>query len=97
MSDDKQWGEVSQGAFLIITASITGLCLIAKIWMIRKVFDQDIDVNSVIIPSVLQIFAGFADSIYRSKKRRDLIAWNNFILWGAIIVIATILSLLPYR
>ncbi len=96
MSEGKQWGEVSQGTFLIITATATGLCLIAKIWIVRKVFDQDIDVNSVLIPSVLQLVATTADGIYRSKNRRDPIAWNNSILWAAIIVIATALSLLPY-
>ncbi len=96
MSDEKKGGDSSRGAFIITMAAVTGLCLIAKVWIVRHGFDQPIEVNDVIIPTAIPVLADAIDHLYRKKAERRW-RWNHPVLWSVIIVIATGLSLLKYK
>ncbi len=96
MNEEKKAKGMSAGGFIILMASVTGLCLVAKVLMIRHVFDQSVDVTELIIPTVIPIFADYADRLYRKKEVPPRFRFNHPWLWNAIIVIATGLSLIRY-
>ena len=85
---------ISRGAFIILVASVTGICLIAKVWIIRRGMGLEVDSTSLVIPGILAVAAEAADHLTRKKQPR--FPWNHPVLWTAIIVIATVLSLIPY-
>jgi len=96
MSGPEPKSGVSRGAFLITIASVTGICMVAKVWIVRHGFDHPIDVNQLVIPGVIAVFAEAVDHLYRRKEETRRWRWNHPLLWGAIIVIATALSMIHY-
>ncbi|MBU1636376.1 hypothetical protein KKC97_01755 [bacterium] len=85
-----KWSELFQQP-IIILSTVAGLCLIAKTWTIKKIFEQKVDVNDLIFPLIMLLFYETLHGLLKSKGKAGTI-WENTWLWAIMIVISTVIS-----
>lgn len=76
---------------IIILSTVAGLCMIAKTWTIKKIFEQKVDVNDLIFPLIMLLFYETLHGYLKSKGKAGTI-WENTWLWAILIVISTMIS-----
>lgn len=80
----------------IIVALVTGLCLILKVWAIRRWFKMEVNVLDLYIPTLLLAAYGPVRAIMLNKKKPSRIRWDGPLLWTVLIILATALSTYMY-
>ena len=78
----------------VIIASATGLCLVAKTWIIRHILDQEINVNDLYIPPVIMLIYETLYQYSKEHPEKNLQKYTNPWHWALIIIGATALSIL---
>jgi hypothetical protein len=80
----------------IIVAFVVGVCLIAKVWVIRRWFKMEIDVLDIYIPPLMLAAYGPIRAIMVKKNTSGRIRWDSPLLWSVLIVLTTALSIYMY-
>jgi hypothetical protein len=83
---------------LIIISAVVGICLIVKVYIIRKILNLVVDVQDIAIPG---IFLVLYEYVHQMLKRKEIPEAKKLMLthplyWSIIIVILTAISLYWY-
>jgi hypothetical protein len=80
----------------VILASVAGGCLIVKVWLIRNVFHQEVDVNSLIFPLIMLLVYEVVAGSMKKRKKPVSFRWNHPLYWSIAIVVVTTMSMIGY-
>ena len=81
---------------ILIVYTVTAICLIAKVWIIRHLLHLQVDVLELIIPTILPGFHQALVGVLKKRESRPAIRWDHPLYWSIAIVLITGLTLIPY-
>ncbi|MCB2199132.1 hypothetical protein KQI63_06975 [bacterium] len=80
----------------VILATITGICLVVKVFVIRRLLGGEIEVNDILIPPILTLVYSTLRGVLKSRKVTVRFKWDHLGYWSFGIVATTLVSILPY-
>ena len=80
----------------VILASVAGGCLIIKVWIIRHILDQEVDVNSLIFPLIMLLVYEVVQGTIKKRKKPVSFRWDHPLYWSIAIVVVTAISMIGY-
>jgi len=89
------WKKVLQSNEVIL-ATVVGICLIVKVYIIRHIFDHEVDVNELYIPLIILLVYETLEQILKKRRKKISFRWNHPLYWSVGIVVLTVLSLIPF-
>ncbi|MCB2213346.1 hypothetical protein KQI52_14625 [bacterium] len=81
---------------LVIVSAAVGICLVAKVWILRRVIGTEVDVLELLIPPLLLTVYGYLHQMAVRGRMEGRFPWHNAWLWVGITLVATAVSLVPY-
>ena len=82
--------------YLIVTA-VMGICLIAKVYFIRRILKVEVNVTELIIPGTLTLFYEIARHKFKEKTLEERKKWLHPLPWSIGIIIITAISVWVYQ
>lgn len=81
---------------VIVVATVTGLCLIAKVWVIRHLLGLQIEATEVIIPVILPGIHSALFALAHKRTSAPKFRWDHPGYWSVLVVVVTALSVIPF-
>ncbi|MCB9357487.1 MAG: hypothetical protein H6505_02850 [Calditrichaeota bacterium] len=80
----------------IIVALVAGVCLILKVWVIRRWFKLEVNVLDVLIPPILLAAYGPVRAMMSKRETPGKIRWDSPLWWSVAMVLTTAISIYVY-
>lgn len=80
----------------VILALVTGICLIGKVFVIRRLLGGEIEVNDILIPPILTLVYSTVRGVLKSRKVNWSVRWDHIGYWSFAVVASTLISILPF-
>jgi hypothetical protein len=80
----------------VILASVAGGCLIVKVWLIKHVFHQEVDVNELYFPLIMLLVYETLEQALKKRKKPISFRWNHPLYWSIAIVVVTAVSTIHF-
>jgi len=83
---------------LIIIATVVGICLVAKVYIIRKILHVEVNVQDIVIPGIFLVLYEYIHQIAKRKKLSEekLRLLIHPLYWSIAIIVLTSVSLYWY-
>jgi len=81
---------------LIVVSVVSAICLILKIWIIRRVLGLHEDFVELLIPTLMPAIQQIVSQIIWNRGIDYLKKWDTPFTWSILVVVITALSMLNY-